>query len=336
MSGSARVSRAAMMVSLGLLGLASRAYGQDADDVEFLARRAAERCRRGEYERGLELFRQAIDHGRTARALGEMGACELRVGRWTDAESHLTDALALGDDPWLRRHRAEAAGWLAEAQSHVGRLRLTGGVPGAEVRVGERVVGTLPMTDPVVVATGPSLVEVRAAGYRTWNRSLDVLGGVVTQEVVSLERDEVFAPSVPTVAPVVCGPGSVLRRGFCYAAEGSASYRRGLRPWQVTSLIAGSVALIAGVSALALGVDGSSTESAWLQRCGGAGVPASCVGDRADTQASLDDRAALVNGLAVVAGLGVALALTAVVFDRAAPRTQPRVAIGPGGLRVRW
>ena len=46
--------------------------------------------------------------------------------------------------------------------------------------------------------------------------------------------------------------------------------------------------------------------------------------------------AALVNGLAVVAGLGVALALTAVVFDRSAPRTPQRVAIGPGGLRVRW
>jgi hypothetical protein len=336
MSGRARVSRAAMMVSLGLLGVASRASGQDADDVDFLARRAAERCRRGEYERGLELFRQALDHGRTARALGEMGACELRVGRWTDAEAHLTDALAQGDDPWLRRHRAEAAGWLAEAQSHVGRLQLTGGVPGAEVRVGERVVGTLPMAGPLVVATGPSEVEVRAAGYRTWHRLLDVLGGVVTQEAVSLERDEVFAPSVTTAAPVVCGPGSVLRNGFCYAAEGSASYRRGLRPWQVTSLIAGSVALIAGVSALGLGVDGASTESAYLQRCGGAGVPASCVRDRADTQASLDDRAALVNGLAVVAGLGVALALTAVVFDRAAPRTQQRVAIGPGGLRVRW
>lgn len=339
MSGRARVSRAAMMVSLGLLGVATSASAQDADDVDFLARRAADRCRRGEYERALELFRQALDHGRTARALGEMGACELRVARWTEAEAHLRDALEMGDDPWLRRHRAEAAGWLAEAQSHVGRLQLSGGVPGAEVRVGDRVAGTLPMAEPLIVTPGALQVEVRARGYRTWRRSLDVPGGAVTQEAVSLERDVPIEASTPASAAVVCAPGSVLRSGFCYAVEGGPSYRRGLRPWQVTSIVAGAVALIAGVTALGLGVDGASTESDYLQRCGGVGVPVSCVGDRADTQAALDDRAGVVNGLAVVAGLGVALAVTALVFDQAAPSGQPqqrRVAIGPGGLRVRW
>jgi len=46
----------------------------------------------------------------------------------------------------------------------------------------------------------------------------------------------------------------------------------------------------------------------------------------------------VVNGLAVVAGLGLALAVTAMVFDQAAPSAQQqrRVAVGPGGLRVRW
>jgi len=339
MSGRARVSRAAMMVSLGLLGVAPDAAAQDADDVDFLARRAADRCRRGEFERALELFRQALDHGRTARALGEMGACELRVARWTEAEAHLRDALEMGDDPWLRRHRAEAEGWLAEAQSHVGRLQLDGGVPGAEVRVGERAVGTLPMAEPLIVTPGAQQVEVRARGYRTWRRSLDVPGGTVTREAVRLERDLPVETSTPVAAPVVCAPGSVLRNGFCYAVEDGPSYRRGLRPWQITSIVAGSVALIAGATALGLGVDGASTESDYLQRCGGVGVPVSCVGERASTQAALDDRAAVVNGFAVVAGLGVALAVTALVFDQAtsgSQRQQRQVAIGPGGLRVRW
>ncbi|MDB4931648.1 MAG: Dihydrolipoamide acetyltransferase, partial [Myxococcaceae bacterium] len=178
-----------MMVSVAALLRAASGHAQDADDVDFLARRAAERCRRGEYERALELFRQALDHGRTARALGEMGACELRVARWTDAEAHLRDALALPADPWLHRHGSEAAGWLAEAQSHVGRLLLTGGVAGAEVRIADAVVGTLPLAEPLVVTPGLLQVEVRAAGHRTWRRSFDVLGGAVTQEAVSLDRD---------------------------------------------------------------------------------------------------------------------------------------------------
>lgn len=154
---------------------------------------------------------------------GRWAPCELRVARWTEAEAHLRDALEMGDDPWLRRHRAEAAGWLAEAQSHVGRLQLSGGVPGAEVRVGDRVAGTLPMAEPLIVTPGALQIEVRAAGYRTWRRSLDVPGGAVTQEAVSLERDVPIEASTPASAAVVCAPGSVLRSGFCYAVEGGPS-----------------------------------------------------------------------------------------------------------------
>lgn len=324
-----------MMVSVALLGAASTCAAQDAGDVDFLARRAAERCRRGEYERGLELFRQALDHGRTARALGEMGACELRVARWTDAEAHLRAALALIDDPWLQRHRADAIAWLAEAQSHVARLHLIGGVAGAEVRVGERIVGTLPMPEPLLVTPGITQVEVRAAGHRAWRRALDVPGGGVTREVVNLERDAPSEASSAAPPAVVCGPGSVLRRGLCYATEESTASRRGVRPWQVVTWIGGGVALIAGAAALGLGAAGASEESGYLQRCGGVGVPAACVRDRADTQAALDDRAGVVNGLAATAVVGLALAVTALVIDRATPRTRA-VAVGPTGLRVQW
>ena len=335
MSGRARVSRAAMMVSLGLLGVATSASAQDADDVDFLARRAADRCRRGEYERGLELFRQALDHGRTARALGEMGACELRVARWVDAEAHLLAALAVADDPWLHRHRDEAVGWLAEAQSHVGRLQLIGGLPGAEVRVGERVIGALPMSGPLVVTPGLQQVEVRAPGHRTWRRTIEVPGATVTREMVSLEREVVLAPSAPVAAPAGCGPGSIMRRGLCYATDDSPASRRGVRGWQAAAWIGGGVALVAGVSALGLGAAGASVESGFLQRCGGVGVPEACSRDRAETQSALDDRAVLVNGLAVAAGIGLALGVTALVLDRTGPRMQ-RVALAPGGLRVRW
>lgn len=335
MVGTAQTRRAAMMVSVALLGAASTCAAQDADDVDFLARRAAERCRRGEYERGLELFRQALDHGRTARALGEMGACELRLTRWTDAEAHLRDALALIDDPWLQRHRADAIAWLAEAQSHVARLHLIGGLPGAEVCVGERVVGTLPMAEPMLVTPGITQVEVRAPGHRAWRRALDVPGGTITREVVSLERDVPSEASNAPPAAVVCGPGSVLRGGLCYATEESTASRRGVRPWQVATWIGGGVALIAGAAALGLGAAGAAEESGYLQRCGGVGVPAACERDRADTQAALDDRAGVVNGFTAAAVVGVALAVTALVIDRAASRTRA-VAFAPTGLRVQW
>jgi hypothetical protein len=323
-----------MMVSLATMLRAASGHAQDADDVDFLARRATERCRRGEYERALALFRQALDHGRTARALGEMGACELRVARWTDAEAHLRDALALAEDPWLHRHRAEATGWLAEAQAHVARLMLTGGPAGAEVRIADAVVATLPLAQALVVTPGLVQVEVRAAGHRAWRRSFDVPGGTTAQESVALDRD-VPTETLAATAPIACGTGSVLRGGMCYATADSPSSRRGVRAWQVASWVGAAVAGVAGATALGLGAAGTGDEAAYLQRCGGVGVPAACVGDRADTQASLDGRAGLVNGLAVVAGVGLALAVTALVFDRSGPRVQ-QVAFGPSGLRVRW
>lgn len=326
---------AAMMVVAVGLGSATPAHAQDADDVDFLARRANDRCRRGEYERALDLFRQALDHGRTGRALGEMGSCELRVTRWSDAETHLREALALPDDEWVRRHRGDLVTWLAEAQSHVGRLMLTGAVPGAEVRVGDRAVTPWPMTEPMVLPPGPTPVEASAPGYRTWRRTLEVAGGNVTNEAISLEREAVMEPSAPVTHTVACGPGLVLRGGLCYSPEGGPMARRGVRGWQVAIGIGASIAVVAGALALGFGVDGASTESDYLSRCGGEAVAAGCVRDRADTQAELDARASLVNGLWAVTGVGAALAVTALIVDRASPGNR-RVAMGPSGLVVRW
>ncbi len=332
-------ARAAYAMVLATVATAapSPVRAQDADDVDFLARRATERCRRGEFERALDLFRQALDHGRTGRALGEMASCELRVARWADAEAHLREALALPDDNWVHRHRGDAVTWLAEAQSHVGRLMLTGAVPGAEVRVGNQVVTPWPMVEPMALPPGTVLVEVSASGYRPWRRSLEVTGGNVLREVIGLERESVMEPSAPVAQTAACGRGLVLRGGLCYAPEGGPHARRGVSGWQVAIGIGASVAAIAGGLALGLGVDGASTESDYLARCGGEAVAASCVGDRADTQAALDARASVVNGLWAVTGVGAVLALTAIIVDRTSASSTPRrVAVGPSGLVVRW
>jgi hypothetical protein len=336
MFGRARATRAAMTVSLALLGAASACGAQGVEDSDFLGRRAAERCRRGEFERALGLFRQALEHGRSARALGEMGACELRVARWADAEAHLRDALAQTGDPWLGRHRAQAEAWLAEAQSHVGRLLLTGGVPGAEVLVGERVVATLPMTEAVVVPPGIASIEVRAPGRRSWRRALDVAGGATVREFVSLDPEVVSEPAAPAPAPLDCGAGSVLRGGLCYATEEAVAARRGTRPAQVLAWVGASVSVVAGATALGLGVAGASDESDYLSRCGGAGVPVACERDRADTQAALDARAGMVNGFAAAAIVGAVLAVSAIIIDRGTTPPRRAVAVGPTGLRVRW
>lgn len=334
----ARVKHAAAVTATAMVAAmvgAGPAHAQDADDVDFLARRANDRCRRGEYERALDLFRQALDHGRTGRALGEMGSCELRVTRWADAEAHLREALALPDDEWVRRHRGDLVTWLAEAQSHVGRLMLTGGVPGLEVRVGDRAVTPWPMTEPMALPPGPTAVEASAPGYRTWRRTLEVTGGNTVSEVIGMEREPVMEPSAPATQSVACGAGLVLRGGLCYAPEGGPAARRGVSGWQVAIGIGASIAVVAGALAVGFGVDGASTESDYLLRCGGEAVSPGCVRDRVDTQSELDARASLVNGLVAVTAVGAALAVTALIVDRSAP-ARARVAASASGLVVRW
>ncbi len=315
------------------LGVAPAAHAQDAGDAVFLGRRAAERCRRGEYERGLDLYRQAVEHGAGAHELGGMALCELHVARWTTAEAHFVAALAQGDARWLTRHRASLEAGLSEARSHIARLLLTGGVDGAEVRVGDTPL-RLPMTEPLVLEPGTVVVEVRAPGHRAWRRSVDLRGGETTREAVSLEREVVFevAPSAPP--SVTCVPGFVLRAGQCWPT-GEAATRRGSPVWRSTGWAALSLAVLAGGVAIGLGVDGASTESAYLDRCGGAGAPASCIQDRTSTQASLDDRATLVNAFVAVAGVGAAVALTALLVDRSTSRGR-YVAVAPGGVRIAW
>ena len=177
-------------------------------------------------------------------------------------------------------------------------------------------------------------VEVRAQGYRTWRRSIDVAGGATTREAVALEP-EVVIEAVPSAPPVsFCVPGFALRGGLCWpVGEGPSS--PGGRSWRVAGWVALGAAVVSGGAAIGLGLDGAATESAYLARCGGASVAPACAGDRALTQSALDDRASLVNGLWAAAGLSAAFAVTALLVDGSTPRVR-RVGFAPSGMRIAW
>jgi hypothetical protein len=134
----------------------------------------------------LDLFRQAYALEKSPRALAQVALAEQALGRWSEAEVDLAQAVARPDDPWIARNKVLLNQALAEIQGHLGSLQLTGGVPGAEVFVNGARAGTLPLAKPLRVNAGKATLEIHAANYLPIARTVIVPKGGLARETVAL------------------------------------------------------------------------------------------------------------------------------------------------------
>ncbi len=172
------------------------------EDPEALVQRGVDLREAGRDEEALVLFEQAWARSQSPRARAQVALAEQALGRWVLAEAHLTEALGAGRDPWIRRNRAALEGALRVIQQRIGSLEVRGGVPGAQVEVNGRAVGSLPLTEVVRVVAGSATLRVSAEGYYPVTREITVAAGATVRESVEMRRE----PPRPTVAvapPVV-------------------------------------------------------------------------------------------------------------------------------------
>jgi len=133
----------------------------------------------------------------------------MEAGRPADALAAYTEAWALWPDPVLLYNRARAYEKLAaypEAlelinqfvvkaspelkakvpklselvlgiQRKTSRIHLTSNVDGAEVRLGDRVLGTTPLPDSLLVVAETTDIQLKAEGYFDWTRRVSLPGG---------------------------------------------------------------------------------------------------------------------------------------------------------------
>lgn len=166
----------------------------------------------------LALFQQAYELCHGARALARIGLAEKALGRWREAEEHLAAALEFRRDMFIGRNRAALTGELESVRDHLGELVLLGAGPTAEVWIGEERVGTWPTETPLRVAAGTVTVSVRATGYVTVTRTVQVIAREVARESISLAREtpppEVrpAAAPAPAPAPVECPRVTIVER----------------------------------------------------------------------------------------------------------------------------
>lgn len=157
------------------------------------------------------LFAEALVRCGCAEAEGQLALAEQAMGRWTEAETHLAEAVRATRDPWVARNRRELTQSLAQIAAHLGTLEVHCGVAGASVEVSEHSAGTMPANGtPVQVRAEPGTAAVRihAEGYVDVVRQAEVTAGSVTRVDIALTPVPPLDPLHPvvTLAPLVVAP----------------------------------------------------------------------------------------------------------------------------------
>lgn len=228
------------------LALAPVAGLAQAPDAEALIREGAALRRERRDEEALDRFQRAWELGRSPRARAQMAFAEQALGRWPRAEAHLREAREASTDPWIRDHLAVIDRSTEIVAGHLASLAVAGGVPGAEVLVDGHVEGTIPLPGPLRVAAGQVALEVRAPGYVTVRRSVQLAAGATARETVDLAPAAVEPPAaVAVVAPAPIAPPSRARVAPPIVARPPPA---GVAPLRVVGIAVGAAgAVLAGV-----------------------------------------------------------------------------------------
>lgn len=172
----------------------AKAYGPE---EEALIRRGIEYRKAQDDLSARAQFQKAYDLTHSPRAAAQLGLAEFALGRWEDAEAHVSEALRTPSDPFITKYRGELDESLATIKGHVARVEIIGDPPGSEVFVNGRPAGRLPLADPVAVSAGQVEVELRATGFKAASRTVTLSGGQYQRLVLRLEATPPVASASP-------------------------------------------------------------------------------------------------------------------------------------------
>jgi hypothetical protein len=224
---------------------------------------------------------------------------------WVDAETHLEQALAKHDSPWIEnpKNRDMLEKTLAEARKQVSYVDVRG-IAGAEVSIDGHRIGVLPLASPIHVAAGSVRLSVVAPGRKPFEKVLTLAGA--EGATVTVELDPLPPPPAvpPTAAAQVVAPVAEARPG--------APARR----W------AGGALVVAGLAAVGTGIG-------WVAIDGHTNCnppPGGRCDQVYDTK---------TQGWIAIVGGAVAIAGGATLFLWKGGEHTTSVAVGPGSLVLR-
>lgn len=307
--------------SAGAQGSAGEVKNAEAD---ALVSRGIEMRARGKDAEALELFEQAAAlDPESVRVQIHLATVHQALGHWLLADDYLSDALRHQNHPYVNRHRQSLDDARRVIDANIGRLEVEGQPAGAEVRLNGRLVGKLPLKEPVRATVGSYVLDVRLDGHYSSQRPIVISGGGLVRETVKLEP-------LPAESSGVSG-GSTQPASMGASSAGSEPLDQpASRQWLTWTFVAAS-GIAAGTTIGAV-IFREIHAGRWNDnsRCLAVGLTRAevCAGERDKVNAAED--VAIVGG--VLTGLFAAGALlNAFAFDAAAPDE-----VGLAGCGLSW
>jgi hypothetical protein len=308
------MTRAAVMLLLGVLTLAPRASAEEAWDE---ARQHYERGRSleaegnladalQEYQRAQELrptFRLHLPQGRVCRGLG----------RYREALEHFQTFLREGGEVINAAERDETTAAIAELEARVSRIDVRT-IDGATISIDGVDLGTAPLSGPVVLDPGSHRIDVRLDGRRTASRELLLERGQMGTVEIDLEAEPasslVVTPPPAGPEPLGEGPTEVAPEPEREPVSGDGARRgrrRVHRAWFWSLLALSTAALAGGVvfGALAVGSQGDFDDL---------DVPGRSAAQEAELQRVRDRGYRYANGADAMIFSGIGLGLATLVL----------------------
>lgn len=197
----AKTSRLLAVAVLAVVALGGpRARADAPSEADALIAKGVDLREKGRDDEALAVFRQAFAKSASARARAQIGLAEQALGMWVLAEADLSAALA-ADDPWIAKNRAALDGALGIVRKRIATLEVRG-AEAADVYVDGVRIGS--GAGPFRVEAGRRTLEVRAAGFQSTTRAVELPPGGVARETITLVAAPV-APAPHSDAP--SGPG---------------------------------------------------------------------------------------------------------------------------------
>jgi hypothetical protein len=164
-------------------------------ELEQLIRQGNEFRQKGSDQSALPFFQKAYDLQPSPRTAAQLGLVELALGYSIQAEGHLGEALSSPHHIWVAKNRQQLEMALLESRKAIGRVEIAGSPAGATVVVNAKVVGNLPLTEPVKVAEGRVQIAVSAPGFDEKSVKVNVPGGRVEKVEIILTKVARAVPS---------------------------------------------------------------------------------------------------------------------------------------------
>jgi tetratricopeptide (TPR) repeat protein len=191
------------LVAIALLVAPSTARAEEGgSESEPYVQRGIELRRAGKNQDALEAFQHAYAIRPTPRVGAQIALARQALGDWVDAERGIEDALRASDDSWIARYRDLLEQALATVRGHLGTLYVEANVSHGDFRLNGLPSEPMPSPDqPIRLAAGTSRFELRAPGYVSVQRTVEIAPRAQVHVVIALEPMAAPGPSIAALAP---------------------------------------------------------------------------------------------------------------------------------------